>query len=184
MDIHIIGEIRGCRGFRTANLFCSWELVAGPHWLLVEGDDRGQTHVIDNEDTTVWAHPIDVHFRTSSVQGWPRLVVHVWSLDGYGRRDICGYGSAFISFPSAGGLAGSGVQSSLLEIPTWQPSPPSVLQQFRAWLLGGRPVLRDDTLVADPDDRHKLHAISRGVVAASVYVISRGSAALAVHLPE
>lgn len=26
-----------------------------------------------------WAHPVDVHYTTTSMQGWPKMLLEVWS---------------------------------------------------------------------------------------------------------
>ena len=35
----------------------------------------------------IWAHPFDLHFGCDSIFGWPRLKLHVWRLDNYGKID-------------------------------------------------------------------------------------------------
>lgn len=37
---------------------------------------------------SVWAHPIDVHYKTKTVLGWPKLYVEVWSQDSFGRCQL------------------------------------------------------------------------------------------------
>ena len=49
----------------------------------------------------VWSHPIDIHFASASIQGWPRLVLQVWELDEYGRSILSGYG--FVHMPTDAG---------------------------------------------------------------------------------
>lgn len=36
----------------------------------------------------MWNHPIDLHFYTSSLAGWPQLVLEVGSLDFYGGKHL------------------------------------------------------------------------------------------------
>jgi hypothetical protein len=36
----------------------------------------------------VWNHPLDLHFYTSSLAGWPQLVFEVGSLDFYGGKHL------------------------------------------------------------------------------------------------
>ena len=40
----------------------------------------------------VWSHPIDLHFTTSDLNGWPRCIFKVWVLDSSNKMDICSYG--------------------------------------------------------------------------------------------
>ena len=48
-----------------------------------------------------WNHPIDVHFASASMLGWPRIILQVWKLDEYGRTILSGYG--FAHFPTSPG---------------------------------------------------------------------------------
>jgi hypothetical protein len=43
-----------------------------------------------------FAHPIDIHLSTQSIQGWPKIHVEVWHHDDYNRQEIYGYGTVFI----------------------------------------------------------------------------------------
>ena len=74
----------------------------------------GQTQVcVCGEDgAAVWSHPIDVHYVTTSLSGWPSLLVEVWAQDSGGRNEIAGYGMAHV--PSAPGCYE-------LDIPLWRP---------------------------------------------------------------
>ena len=36
-----------------------------------------------------WNHPVDLHFFTTTIQGWPRLQFEVWRLDEHGGREVC-----------------------------------------------------------------------------------------------
>lgn len=182
-DVHIIGEIEGARSFGKSNIFLTFEFVTGSQWLRVAGDDAGQTHTIDNEETTPFSHPIDVHYRANAMDGWPRILINVWSLDNYGRREFQGYGSAYIAMPQAMVTAASAADDSFasmtvtdcfLEIPTWQPKAPTIMGNIRAMLLGGGPFVKEPSIITDPDERYKLHAISRGVITARLSVAVRG----------
>ena len=50
----------------------------------------------------VWAHPLDVHYSIKGIDGWPRLYVEVWGIDGLGRYEIAGYGCCIV--PTTPGL--------------------------------------------------------------------------------
>ncbi|CAN0456027.1 unnamed protein product, partial [Scytosiphon promiscuus] len=60
-----------------------------------------------------WNHPIDLHYTTKSIQGWPRLMLQVWQLDTHGRNVLRGYG--FRHLPSSPGF-------SEVSVPCWRPS--------------------------------------------------------------
>ena len=36
----------------------------------------------------IWNHPIDVHYFTKALQGWPRIVLQVHSMDSAGIREL------------------------------------------------------------------------------------------------
>jgi hypothetical protein len=74
----------------------------------------GQTHVcVCNADgEAVWAQPIDVHYVTTSLRGWPSLIVEVWAQDSGGRNELAGYGVAHV--PCAAG-------HYELDVPLWRP---------------------------------------------------------------
>ena len=46
----------------------------------------------------IWAHPIDVHYTTKGIQGWPKLKLQVWHQDMFGRNELCKYLITFILF--------------------------------------------------------------------------------------
>jgi B9 domain-containing protein 2 len=45
--------------------------------------------------------PFQVRFDTTSLSGWPRLLLEVYTVDDYGRVDVAGYGMTFV--PSSPG---------------------------------------------------------------------------------
>ncbi|XP_075225928.1 B9 domain-containing protein 2-like [Lycorma delicatula] len=113
-EIHIIGQIIGASKFNNKSLFCKWGIHAGGGWKLVAGLKEGQTQVDDPvyNDITYWSHPIDVHFSTKCVQGWPKLHVQVYHYDKYGRSELYGYGFCYI--PTTPG-------THVIECCTWRP---------------------------------------------------------------
>lgn len=85
----------------------------GKEWLCVGGDQKGQTQVdYPQDDMVVWNHPIDVHYYTKSMQGWPKICLEVWKLDEYGGQQVCGYGFAFL--PTESGY-------HEMSVPVWRP---------------------------------------------------------------
>eukprot|EP00667_Euglena_gracilis_P027988 EG_transcript_35205 len=154
LDVFFVGQLQGAEEFRRKELFCSWRVIAGPHWQHVEGETFGQTHIMADPETTVWAHPIDVHYRTPAIQGWPRILLQVYSQDHYNRPEVCGYGVAYL--PPRGACRP-------LQVVTWTLQP-SLWQQLRQLLLGGSEELSDETLLHSMDERHRLHTRSSGTV--------------------
>jgi|EP00802_Teleaulax_amphioxeia_P021862 hypothetical protein len=164
----------------------------------------GQTHVcVCNADgEAVWAQPIDVHYVTTSLRGWPSLIVEVWAQDSGGRNEIAGYGVAHV--PCAAG-------HYELEVPLWRPVDlktshtrllgdiPGYIGQSlvglgraaRGAFLGIWPRLHNDLnpdgvcemtnakkLIYHPQDhtqdRKRLRTVGTGLVKAKLSVITRG----------
>ncbi|KAG5502761.1 hypothetical protein JKF63_04528 [Porcisia hertigi] len=172
-ELHIIGEIQCGEDFGNSSYFCSYEIITGAQWIAVEGRTSGSTHVMRSSDNGIpWNYPIDVHYSFNSVHGWPKIAIQVWQLDDYGCKDIGGYGTAYLPMP------GGGEQE--LRLSTWKPNFWSSSALRRAWqalrlsLMGGYPVLRDNSLIADNEQRFKLHTVTGGTVTMSFMVIGRG----------
>ena len=107
-EVHFIGEIRkgyGLNNYPTSSsISCKWKIEWGRSFSNLAGETNGQSQysmVIDHNDSKqqqqcLWNHPIDVHFATSSMQGWPRISVQLWELDVYGRAIFAGFGFAHL----------------------------------------------------------------------------------------
>ena len=64
---------------------------------MVEGEHEGQTHTdLPETDCAHFAHPIDVHLATRTIQDWPKILIEVFHSDQYGRHEVYGYGSVFV----------------------------------------------------------------------------------------
>ena len=102
-EVHVIGEIHGANGFPSHHLYCKWSVHVDGSWRLLAGAKEGQTQVDnpENIDYAVWCHPVDLHFATKGLKGWPKLHFEVWHQDNFGRNEIYGYG--FCHIPSSPG---------------------------------------------------------------------------------
>jgi len=164
-EVHIIGQIESGLEFPKSNLFCKWGIHAGGAWRLIAGVKEGQTHV-DNpihEEVASWSHPIDVHFATKGIQGWPRLHLQVWNQDIHGRNQLFGYG--FVHIPTSPG-------SHLVECMTWKPVG-NFQEEMQSYFVGGCPQLRKSDLVYSGVDRYKLFTKAMGKVIIRLNVIFR-----------
>ncbi|XP_037090126.1 B9 domain-containing protein 2-like [Pollicipes pollicipes] len=164
-EVHLIGQLLGGSGFPSTQLFCRWNIHTGGAWHHLEGLKEGQTQV-DNPllgDTAIWAHPIDVHYTVKGITGWPKLVVQVYSLDSFGRTDLCGYG--FCNLPATPG-------AHRIDCVTWRPTG-SLRDEFRQQFVGGGPQLRSPELVYTPLDRYRLQTVAMGTVHVQMNVILR-----------
>ena len=163
-ELYVLGELEGATSFGGYSLFCTYEFITGTQWSHIEGARTGTSHVMLNgRDGVVWSLPIDVHFAFQTVQGWPKIALQIWCVDNYGRKDLAGYGVAFVPLPT------KDARELKIEVSTWKPtfwhSSGFVrgLLQFRQAIMGGNPVLRDETLIHSNDSRHKLYTVASGV---------------------
>lgn len=103
-EIHLIGEIVGASGLTSDNAFCVFQVKTGRYWSCVGGEEEGQTQTdypSGENDMINWNHPLDLHYFTKTVEGWPKLIFEVWTLDSYGGKSLAGYG--FMNLPSSPG---------------------------------------------------------------------------------
>jgi len=164
-ELYIIGQIVGAKDFPSPNLFCRWSTVAGALWDIIEGEGKGQTqidHPMDG-DIAKWAHPIDIHYITKGIQGWPKLHFQVWHHDSFGRNEIYGYG--FCHVPTAPG-------NHKLECVTWRPVG-TFAEQARAYFVGGGPQLKSPELVHSAMDRYRLRTQAMGSVMLDITIITK-----------
>jgi len=164
-ELHIVGQLVGATEFPSQDLFCKWSFVVGPDWTLLEGADEGQTQVDSPQDgkMAIWAHPIDVHYSTKAIQGWPKLKMQVWHQDRFGRNELYGYSLGQI--PLSPGTFD-------LDCVAWRPKG-SISEEITAFFLGGTPQLANDNLVVSPADRYRLRTITQGVVHLHLTVIHK-----------
>ncbi|KEG12583.1 B9 protein domain 2 [Trypanosoma grayi] len=180
-ELHVIGDLASGEQFGGMSYFCVFEMVTGEHWSVVEGRTSGCTHIMASgeDDTVAWCFPIDVHFTTNSVEGWPKISLQVWSVDSYGRKDLAGYGVAFLPPPS--------MEDQEVVVATWKPcywNPnffSRMYERLRLLVLGGNPVLRDKALIHTNDERFKLYTVSGGTVRLQLSVVSRGMQRLGIR---
>ena len=76
-EVHLIGQlVGGCDFYPYKSLFCKWSIQTGGAWKQLQGLREGQTQVDNPEDgdVTYWSHPIDLHYATKGLQGWPNCI--------------------------------------------------------------------------------------------------------------
>uniref|UniRef100_T1JIR5 B9 domain-containing protein 2 n=1 Tax=Strigamia maritima TaxID=126957 RepID=T1JIR5_STRMM len=175
-EVHVIGQIVGASGFPTQSLFCKWGLHAGGAWKIISGVKEGQTQIdisqFDNK--SYWSHPIDVHFATKGIQGWPKFYFQVWHHDRFGRDELYGYG--FCHIPTTPGI-------HHLDCPTWRPTG-SLFDSVNQFFLGGGPQLRNVNNIFCANDRFRLLTTSMGTVHLEVGILLRNFDKYGVELEE
>lgn len=90
--MHFVGELTGVSGFDGQTVFAKWKIEpSGDSWRLLDGDNSGRTWLAERdapEDAGVWNEPVNVGYATSSLSGWPKLVLEIYSSDTQGGVDM------------------------------------------------------------------------------------------------
>lgn len=164
-EMHVIGQLSGASEFPDHRLFCKWGVHAGGAWKLLAGNKEGQTQVDNpqNEEFAAWCHPVDLHYATKGLQGWPRLHVQVWHQDGFGRNELFAYG--FVHIPSSPGLHS-------IECTTWKPNG-TLKEELTQYFVGGCLQLKSPDMIYSGADRYKLHTVAMGKVHVQLNIILR-----------
>ena len=165
-EVHVIGEIIGASGFPSHNLYCKWSVHVDGLWKLLAGQKEGQTQVDNpqNEECAKWCHPIDLHFATKGLKGWPKFHFQVWHQDSYGRNEIYGYGYCHV--PTSPGTHD-------VDCVTWRPLCSGKFEQLRSFFVGGAPQLKTSDAIYTGADRYKLRTVAMGTVHLQLGVITR-----------
>ncbi|CAG5132914.1 unnamed protein product [Candidula unifasciata] len=164
-EVHVIGQIVGASGFPKHSLFCKWGVHCGGAWKILSGLREGQTQVDnpESEDAAYFAHPIDIHFATKGIQGWPRLHFQIWHQDSFGRNELYGYG--FVHIPTSPG-------THEIDCNTWRPIG-SFMESVSQFFLGGGPHLKNPDLIYSGADRYRLQTVAMGTVHLRLGIILR-----------
>lgn len=178
-ELHFIGELEAGSGFphvsQSDALFVDYSAHAGQEWLL-RADAIGQTQsaYADAEGTHAFNHPLDLHYVSASMEGWPRLHLQVLRLDQAGCVEAVAYGA--LALPMHPG-------HSELECRTWTPVGPSLLGEARVLhRVGGAPALHAAACVAVlegsiPEARAQMVTKSSGTVRISLDTVFRNAGA-------
>ncbi|XP_052747362.1 pyruvate kinase isoform X2 [Bicyclus anynana] len=144
----------------------SLDSVSCPNWSLISGYSEGQTisAKADYKKNVIWNQPIDLHYVSKGIQGWPKIVLQVNCLDSLGRSWIVGYGSCNI--PAAPG-------QHLIKVPCWVPAATTVTDKLRQMFIGGAHELSQTDIVNLGCDRFKLNTQSKGDIELRIYIILR-----------
>lgn len=166
-EVHLIGQIIEATGFEDKSLFTKWSISTGSCWRQLEGFSEGQTHLstlIKDETSHAWNHPIDVHYVTRGLQGWPKFEFQIWGVDWLGKCNISAYG--FMNIPTKPGF-------HQLTCSTWRP-----VGDFRRRLIdyvtGYRMHLVDPSdIVSNGLNRHVIQSMSMGSIKTELTVVSK-----------
>lgn len=171
-ELHIIGEIAEATGFDDQLLFAKWTLNAGPCWRALEGLTEGQTQLTSKwsgleEEASPrhpWSHPIDVHYATKGLQGWPRMEFQVWDVDWLGKCNISAYG--FLSVPSRPGY-------HELECHTWRPVG-DLRRRLIDYITGQRiHLINPSDIIGAGLHRHVIQSESMGTIRVKLTIVMK-----------
>jgi hypothetical protein len=162
-DVHFIGEIEDAANEDFSLVSVTFAFVPGSSaWFLKGGVSYGETHAVlsSPQDCLTLNYPLDVHYETSSSEGWPFFVCELWDKSSDGARNFIGCGGAW--------LPQSGTHS--IDVCLWRPS--SV----------GLDSLSETMLPTCPDLRSQIQADSAGTVRVKVTVVTIGFEAFGCKL--
>ena len=164
-EVHVFGQILSGSGFTGTRLSCKWKITFGSCWKAIEGSVEGVTQLDfpQTGDTSFFCHPIDVHFLTTGIQGWPRLEIEVWQQDPYRHTSPVAYG--FVHIPPTPG-------KHQVDCLTWRPIG-SQFEEVLSVFTGSGLRLEDTQIVSDSLERFKLQTESSGKIQLDLYVILR-----------
>jgi len=151
-EVHFIGEVHSGDEFNNLSLSCKWTIKWGKSWSFLAGEFDGQTQYSDSS----WNHPIDVHFATANMKGWPHIALQLWEIDEYNRTNLVAYG--FSHLPSSPGF-------HVIDVNCWRIIG-SQLDEIHSFFLGTTTQLNDEDVVSEKgwNNRHKLVTCSAGQV--------------------
>ncbi|KAF1759629.1 hypothetical protein GCK72_016096 [Caenorhabditis remanei] len=164
-EVFVSGIIASAKGFGDNRLSIRYQLSLGGGWRVVQGEAEGQTQTDCPSvfEHAYFGHPLDLHLATSSIQGWPRLLLQVWHHDDYGRQEIAGYGTLLL--PTSPG-------KHVLTSGCWRPKG-SWREEMMHKLVGGGLQLTSLSALEDPSIREKIVSVSAGTVRFELNVVTK-----------
>lgn len=167
-EVHLIGQIKGATDFtEDKGLFVKWSINVGSCWEPIEGHTQGQTHLsfvttLGGRSYHSWSHPIDVHYSTRSLQGWPRFELQVMGVDWLSRCNISAYG--FLNIPSRPG-------THRLTCSTWRPIG-DLRRRVIDYITGYRMhLLNPSDVISNGLNRHIIQSVSMGTIILELNVV-------------
>ena len=112
-SVHFLGELKNINV--EGNLVSvTFAIVPGnEYWNIRSGAAFGETMTTQTDEiqgVAILNHPIDIHYETSTIEGWPCIVVEVWDKENVGHRELLGCGVAWL--PTT-------MENGTMDIPLW-----------------------------------------------------------------
>ncbi|KAL0211732.1 hypothetical protein RCL1_005358 [Eukaryota sp. TZLM3-RCL] len=170
--VAVTGQITKGTVFSSDNLTLKYEWHCGrSYWTTVSGQSEGISHCCikspddSGESIATWSLPVNTVFSSSSLHGWPRLVVILYSKDWFDRDVVVGYGTILVPLKSG---------TSTIRCHLFKPMSSSALQAVSSWFFGSLPQFSDPLLPAKNDHRELVRTSHNGWVEVSVNVVVKG----------
>ncbi|XP_055626326.1 B9 domain-containing protein 1 [Toxorhynchites rutilus septentrionalis] len=167
----VVGELEAAcfpLGPDGSNLFCRYDIVAGPDWELVSGLRSGitQSAKVDRDyRLVVFNMPIEFTMKSTNPHGWPQIV-------------FCLYGNNFWNVETNRGYARihcplSGLRRTI-RAPLFVPKFTNIWSAAMSWITGINPEMREPKILADGSKHKGLALESYGELVISLQAMSRG----------
>lgn len=124
------------------------------------------------EKNSIFCDPIDVHYGTRGIQGWPKLSIEVFSVNSLDQFYPVGFGFAYV--PTKPGLHN-------ISVATWKVSPATFLDSVKEkFFTGGFTIVKKD-LIHSGIERYKISTISAGIVEVQLNLIFKNFRRFNIH---
>ncbi len=158
-QIFIMGRILNACGFDSEELYLKYDIKFGPNFNVLNGITSGETfqsmaYEEDNINVVNFDQPLSLNLSCTSINGWPKILVEIWSNDSDGKNVIVGYGMGFIPVKSG---------FSKMTINCWRPSS-STSESLEERLLGNNNEFNDKSAVYSTAEKFGVYSISAGQV--------------------
>ena len=163
------------------NLYCSYSLMYGPDWDVVQGKAYGQTQVgvkppigeARQHHTVVWNCPVDISFKSPNPFGWPQIVFQIFSTDS--KKDEAG-AAPCLAYGVAHFPIGAGTHEAVVRL--FKPTPSSHFQSAMAWLFSKPPQFKDPSILARNEGRELARTESAGTLCIKFNCVTKDMGAM------
>lgn len=165
-QIYVTGRILSAMGFDSGELCIKYSVIIGSNYSLIDGilnADTFQCLASENDEMNIihFDQPIYFNLSCSSIKGWPKILVEVWSNDSDGRTCLVGYGTGY--FPVKAGY-------SRMSINCWRPTS-EIGQTMSEKLLSNHAEFNDKSVVYSNTEKFGINSVSTGQVNIEVETI-------------
>ncbi|XP_017475523.1 PREDICTED: B9 domain-containing protein 1 [Rhagoletis zephyria] len=175
-NIFITGQIEAMEfplGPNAAEVFCRYEVVAGPDWELVSGVQNGISQTASNKsgyfkDKIVFNFPLEWTFKSTTPFGWPQLIICIYGKTRWGAETVLGYSR--INLPVFGSHADEPIIAPILI-----PRNSNMVSELASWITGRNPELKDPKALLSSGKLKGISAESYGEVIFKLTTILRGT---------